>query len=61
MVSSPFFTTIQDANLGMARTYAIKDPATGKYAVRKPRNSVLLRGTLRYCSENVHRRLEQGI
>lgn len=44
----------------MARTYAVKDPTTGKFVIRKPRKAVLLRGTLRYCSENVHRRLEQG-
>ncbi|KAK6040985.1 hypothetical protein COOONC_21511 [Cooperia oncophora] len=43
---------------GMVRNFVVRD---GKgISMRKPRKNVLLRGTLRYCSLSVHRRLEQG-
>ncbi|EYC00567.1 hypothetical protein Y032_0114g419 [Ancylostoma ceylanicum] len=43
---------------GMVRNFVVRD-AKG-ISMRKPRKNVLLRGTLRYCSLSVHRRLEQG-
>lgn len=43
---------------GMVRSFVSKDE--NKVEIRKPRKKVLLRGTLRYCSINVHKRLEQG-
>ncbi|ETN79696.1 hypothetical protein NECAME_09656 [Necator americanus] len=43
---------------GMVRNFVIRG-AKG-ISMRKPRKNVLLRGTLRYCSLSVHRRLEQG-
>ncbi|VDO07278.1 unnamed protein product [Brugia timori] len=52
--------TIFMIDYGMVRSFALKDPNTGKFVLRKPRKRVLLRGTLRYCSPNVHRRMEQG-
>ncbi|KHN77751.1 Tau-tubulin kinase 1 [Toxocara canis] len=45
---------------GMVRSFTVHDARNGKLTLRKPRKKVLLRGTLRYCSPNVHRRLEQG-
>lgn len=44
----------------MVRSFVVKDEKTGKPTLRKPRKKVLLRGTLRYCSVNVHKRMEQG-
>ncbi|VDM64311.1 unnamed protein product [Angiostrongylus costaricensis] len=43
---------------GMVRNFVVRDPKG--ISMRKPRKNVLLRGTLRYCSLGVHRRLEQG-
>ncbi|RCN25862.1 hypothetical protein ANCCAN_28423 [Ancylostoma caninum] len=43
---------------GMVRNFVVRD-AKG-ISMRKPRKNVLLRGTLRYCSLSVHKRLEQG-
>ncbi|KHJ98998.1 hypothetical protein OESDEN_01013 [Oesophagostomum dentatum] len=43
---------------GMVRNFVVRN-AKG-ISLRKPRKNVLLRGTLRYCSLSVHRRLEQG-
>ncbi|KAE9416459.1 hypothetical protein Angca_009884 [Angiostrongylus cantonensis] len=42
----------------MVRNFVVRDPKG--ISMRKPRKNVLLRGTLRYCSLGVHRRLEQG-
>ena len=44
---------------GMVRSFIAKDDKN-QSSMRKPRRKVLLRGTLRYCSINVHKRLEQG-
>uniref|UniRef100_A0A7E4VGW5 Protein kinase domain-containing protein n=1 Tax=Panagrellus redivivus TaxID=6233 RepID=A0A7E4VGW5_PANRE len=44
---------------GMVRSFVQKDDKNNN-SIRKPRRKVLLRGTLRYCSINVHKRLEQG-
>lgn len=44
---------------GMARSFVMRRPETGAISMRKPRRTVLLRGTLRYCSLTVHRRCEQ--
>ncbi|CAD5218698.1 unnamed protein product [Bursaphelenchus okinawaensis] len=44
---------------GMVRSFATLGPG-GKWQLRKARNKVLLRGTLRYCSLQVHERREQG-
>ncbi|VDN03403.1 unnamed protein product, partial [Thelazia callipaeda] len=52
--------TIFMVDYGMVRSFALEDSASKKVALRKPRKKVLLRGTLRYCSPNVHRRMEQG-
>uniref|UniRef100_A0A914ZWN5 non-specific serine/threonine protein kinase n=1 Tax=Parascaris univalens TaxID=6257 RepID=A0A914ZWN5_PARUN len=52
--------TIYMIDYGMVRSFTQEDARNGKVALRKPRRKVLLRGTLRYCSPNVHRRLEQG-
>ncbi|KAI6189694.1 Protein kinase domain-containing protein [Aphelenchoides bicaudatus] len=52
--------TIFMIDYGMVRSFVVKDEKTNKYVLRKPRRKVLLRGTLRYCSTNVHRRMEQG-
>ncbi|WKX96332.1 hypothetical protein Q1695_012633 [Nippostrongylus brasiliensis] len=43
---------------GMVRNFVVRSGTT--ITMRKPRKNVLLRGTLRYCSLSVHRRLEQG-
>uniref|UniRef100_A0A1I8AII9 non-specific serine/threonine protein kinase n=1 Tax=Steinernema glaseri TaxID=37863 RepID=A0A1I8AII9_9BILA len=51
--------TIFMIDYGMVRSFVLKD-ARGKMSFRKPRKRVLLRGTLRYCSSNVHKRYEQG-
>ncbi|PIO61472.1 hypothetical protein TELCIR_17004, partial [Teladorsagia circumcincta] len=42
---------------GMVRNFVVRD--SKGISMRKPRKNVLLRGTLRYCSLSVHRRLEQ--
>uniref|UniRef100_A0A0R3RRL8 non-specific serine/threonine protein kinase n=1 Tax=Elaeophora elaphi TaxID=1147741 RepID=A0A0R3RRL8_9BILA len=52
--------TIFMIDYGMVRSFIVEDSNTGKITIRKPRKRVLLRGTLRYCSPNVHRRIEQG-
>ena len=39
-------------DFGMVRSYAIEGPDK-KFTLRKARNKVLLRGTLRYCSLQV--------
>ncbi|CAD5232113.1 unnamed protein product [Bursaphelenchus xylophilus] len=44
---------------GMVRSFIMQGP-DGKLTLRKARNKVLLRGTLRYCSLQVHERKEQG-
>lgn len=46
-------------DFGMVRSYAVEGKDK-KMVLRKPRNKVLLRGTLRYCSLQVHERKEQG-
>uniref|UniRef100_A0A915PIY7 non-specific serine/threonine protein kinase n=1 Tax=Setaria digitata TaxID=48799 RepID=A0A915PIY7_9BILA len=51
--------TIFMIDYGMVRSFVLED-SNKKVALRKPRKRVLLRGTLRYCSPNVHRRMEQG-
>ncbi|KJH42221.1 hypothetical protein DICVIV_11790 [Dictyocaulus viviparus] len=43
---------------GMVRNFVVRD--LKGISMRKPRKNVLLRGTLRYCSLTVHKRLEQG-
>ncbi|CAD5232055.1 unnamed protein product [Bursaphelenchus xylophilus] len=43
---------------GMVRAYAVQ--VAGKWKFKKPRYDVALRGTIRYCSVNVHRKKEQG-
>ncbi|VDK74063.1 unnamed protein product [Litomosoides sigmodontis] len=43
---------------GMVRKYAIYN--NKQWFIRQPRKRVLLRGTLRYCSVNTHKRNEQG-
>uniref|UniRef100_A0A1I7WK89 Protein kinase domain-containing protein n=1 Tax=Heterorhabditis bacteriophora TaxID=37862 RepID=A0A1I7WK89_HETBA len=43
---------------GMVRNFVVRDEK-GSISLRKPRKTVLLRGTLRYCSISVHKRLEQ--
>ncbi|KAM3723971.1 putative serine/threonine-protein kinase [Dirofilaria immitis] len=43
---------------GMVRKYAIYSDK--RWLIRPPRKRVLLRGTLRYCSVNTHKRHEQG-
>ncbi|OZC05327.1 hypothetical protein X798_07763 [Onchocerca flexuosa] len=43
---------------GMVRKYAIYSKK--QWFIRQPRKQVLLRGTLRYCSVNTHKRREQG-
>uniref|UniRef100_A0A158Q7N7 Protein kinase domain-containing protein n=1 Tax=Elaeophora elaphi TaxID=1147741 RepID=A0A158Q7N7_9BILA len=43
---------------GMVRKYAIY--SNKRWFIRQPRKRVLLRGTLRYCSVNTHKRNEQG-
>uniref|UniRef100_A0A915PPB2 Protein kinase domain-containing protein n=1 Tax=Setaria digitata TaxID=48799 RepID=A0A915PPB2_9BILA len=43
---------------GMVRKYAIY--SNKRWLIRQPRKRVLLRGTLRYCSVNTHKRHEQG-
>ncbi|CAG9538378.1 unnamed protein product [Cercopithifilaria johnstoni] len=43
---------------GMVRKYAIY--SNKQWFIRQPRKRVLLRGTLRYCSVNTHKRNEQG-
>lgn len=45
-------------DFGMCRSYAVWD--NGMARVRKQREKALLRGTQRYCSPTVHKRLEQG-
>ncbi|VDK84448.1 unnamed protein product [Litomosoides sigmodontis] len=52
--------TIFMIDYGMVRSFILEDSNTQKITLRKPRKRVLLRGTLRYCSPNVHRRMEQG-
>ncbi|OZC06993.1 hypothetical protein X798_06005 [Onchocerca flexuosa] len=52
--------TIFMIDYGMVRSFVLEDSSTKKIQLRKPRRRVLLRGTLRYCSPNVHRRMEQG-
>ncbi|KAM3717244.1 Serine/arginine-rich splicing factor [Dirofilaria immitis] len=52
--------TIFMIDYGMVRSFVLEDSNTKKVELRKPRRRVLLRGTLRYCSPNVHRRMEQG-
>ncbi|VDK48363.1 unnamed protein product [Cylicostephanus goldi] len=52
------FMRLRLLNLGMVRNFVVRD-AKG-ISLRKPRKNVLLRGTLRYCSLSVHRRLEQA-
>ncbi|CCD64226.1 Protein kinase domain-containing protein [Caenorhabditis elegans] len=42
---------------GMARKYATKDSGN-KWQLRRPRNPAQFRGTVRYCSLNMHKRKE---
>uniref|UniRef100_A0A8R1HYU5 Protein kinase domain-containing protein n=1 Tax=Caenorhabditis japonica TaxID=281687 RepID=A0A8R1HYU5_CAEJA len=44
---------------GMARRYARKD-SSGNYYLRRPREQVQFRGTIRFCSLNMHNRKELG-
>ncbi|VDO46166.1 unnamed protein product [Haemonchus placei] len=46
-------------DFGLARQILIPDN-TGKLKLREPRNKVMFRGTVRYCSLNVHQYKEQG-
>jgi serine/threonine protein kinase len=46
-------------DFGLARSYA-KQTSNGIWQARRARASVEFRGTIRYCSPNVHRNLEQG-
>ncbi|KAI6178900.1 Protein kinase domain-containing protein [Aphelenchoides besseyi] len=45
---------------GMVRKFVTKNEKSNQLSIRKARKNCLLRGTLRYCSINVHKRLEQG-
>ncbi|KAI6194112.1 Protein kinase domain-containing protein [Aphelenchoides besseyi] len=44
----------------MVRKFVTKNEKSNQLSIRKARKNCLLRGTLRYCSINVHKRLEQG-
>ncbi|WKY09806.1 hypothetical protein Q1695_002287 [Nippostrongylus brasiliensis] len=46
-------------DFGLARQILIPD-AEGRLKLREPRNKVMFRGTVRYCSLNVHQYKEQG-
>ncbi|KAK5978564.1 Serine/threonine-protein kinase [Trichostrongylus colubriformis] len=46
-------------DFGLARQILIPD-ASGTLKLREPRNKVMFRGTVRYCSLNVHQYKEQG-
>ena len=46
-------------DFGLARLYRSTDK-DGKVKLREPRNKVSFRGTVRYCSLNVHLYREQG-
>ncbi|KAK6010038.1 hypothetical protein OSTOST_24975, partial [Ostertagia ostertagi] len=46
-------------DFGLARQILIPDES-GRLKLREPRNKVMFRGTVRYCSLNVHQYKEQG-
>uniref|UniRef100_A0A0K0DDP6 Protein kinase domain-containing protein n=2 Tax=Angiostrongylus cantonensis TaxID=6313 RepID=A0A0K0DDP6_ANGCA len=46
-------------DFGLARQILLPDEG-GKLKLREPRNKVMFRGTVRYCSLNVHQYKEQG-
>ncbi|VDM98071.1 unnamed protein product [Thelazia callipaeda] len=47
-------------DFGLSRQFATYDPATKALRLRKPRSRSSFRGTVAYCSVNVHKHLEQG-
>jgi tau tubulin kinase len=51
--------TVYIFDFGLARQFGTWTP-DGKFDLREPRSDVAFRGTVRYCSVNVHRRMEQG-
>ncbi|KAL3990878.1 Protein kinase domain family protein [Acanthocheilonema viteae] len=51
--------TVFMLDFGLARQYCIMDDE-GNMKLREPRKTAPFRGTIRYCSLNVHRRDEQG-
>ncbi|CAG9536821.1 unnamed protein product [Cercopithifilaria johnstoni] len=51
--------TVFMLDFGLARQYCIFDEK-GNMKLREPRKTAPFRGTIRYCSLNVHRRDEQG-
>ncbi|ETN72105.1 hypothetical protein NECAME_13982 [Necator americanus] len=46
-------------DFGLSRSYAIR-MSDGKWVARRARGTAEFRGTLRYCSPNVHEKKEQG-
>uniref|UniRef100_A0A0R3RSI9 Protein kinase domain-containing protein n=1 Tax=Elaeophora elaphi TaxID=1147741 RepID=A0A0R3RSI9_9BILA len=47
-------------DFGLSRQFATYDPTTKALKLRKPRARASFRGTVAYCSINVHKHLEQG-
>ncbi|VDO57886.1 unnamed protein product [Haemonchus placei] len=46
-------------DFGLSRSYAVRQ-VHGKWVARRARGTAEFRGTLRYCSPNVHEKKEQG-
>uniref|UniRef100_A0A0K0D5X3 non-specific serine/threonine protein kinase n=1 Tax=Angiostrongylus cantonensis TaxID=6313 RepID=A0A0K0D5X3_ANGCA len=47
-------------DFGLSRSYAVQVCREEKWVARRARGTAEFRGTLRYCSPNVHERKEQG-
>ena len=47
-------------DFGLSRQYASYDPVNKVLKLREPRRRASFRGTVAYCSINVHKHLEQG-
>ncbi|EPB67458.1 hypothetical protein ANCCEY_13457 [Ancylostoma ceylanicum] len=47
-------------DFGLSRSYAIQSK-DGKWVARRARGTAEFRGTLRYCSPNVHEKKEQAL
>lgn len=47
-------------DFGLSRQFATYDATTKTLKLRKPRARASFRGTVAYCSVNVHKHLEQG-